>query len=48
MTMSRMSMNKQHAETNTSEHHEKTMWPSFFKIEDPAVGDVSEFEDANK
>ncbi|XP_065668870.1 pericentriolar material 1 protein isoform X3 [Hydra vulgaris] len=38
MTMSRMSMNNQHAETNISEHHEKTIWPSFFKIEDPAMG----------
>lgn len=37
--MSRMSMNKDHGQTNVTNRPEK-IWPSFFKFNDPATTDI--------
>lgn len=34
MTVSKMSMSKKRAETNSCETGEKSIWPSFFKLSD--------------
>lgn len=39
MTMSRMSMNKDHGQTNVTNQPEKIR-PSFFKLNDPAATDI--------
>lgn len=36
MTVSKMSMSKKRAETNSCETGEKSIWPSFFKLTDNA------------